>query len=92
LNCHEKCREVAPKACTKYKSSGPHQRDSTGGGGELAGGQRPGAGHHPEADNYYEYNRTQRQAESTNIIYQVSRQCRMSVNFEHGNTVPGTAI
>ena len=36
LNCHEKCREHVPKACTKYKS--------VAGGGGAEGGEGVGGG------------------------------------------------
>ena len=72
LNCHEKCRDLAPKACTKYKSV---QRDPTSENLEA------GAATHTQTAEYFPYSRGDRQGESTNIIYQVSNERTIRVLF-----------
>ena len=69
MNCHEKCRENVPKACTKYKSV---TRDPTSdnldqfnpqGGGGAQFGQQDSIG--------YQFN-TPHQDEHSNITCQVT--------------------
>ena len=69
LNCHEKCRDQVPKACTKYKAV---PRDTTS--ENLDADARAAAGHHPaNGSDYFNSFSRGREAttESSNIIYQV---------------------
>jgi len=49
LNCHEKCREHVPKACTKYKSvaggGGAEGGEGVAGGGGVVGGGQDSLGY-----------------------------------------------
>lgn len=75
LNCHEKCRENVPKACTKLKSV---TRDPTsdnldqlhgGVGGSLTGGLT-GQGAHQDNTMGYQFSIPTNQDENSNIICQ----------------------
>ena len=67
MNCHEKCREHVPKACTKYKSvaggGGAEGGEGVAGGGGVVGGGQDSLG--------YGYNGQGQSAESrdSNILH-----------------------
>jgi len=75
LNCHEKCRENVPKACTKFKSV---TRDPTsdnldqlhvGSGGGLVG-KTAGQGGQQDSNLQYQFSLPTNQDENSNIICQ----------------------